>query len=83
MSTQRMSAEAPIPHHRYRHYKGNEYEVVGVALQTETRIPLVVYKPLYPCEFNLFARPLAMFMESVTVDGEKVSRFTHIGPMQN
>lgn len=65
---------------KYRHYKNKDYIVVGTALQTETRETLVLYKPLYECEIELFARPLAMFTESVTIDGVTQPRFKHIGP---
>jgi hypothetical protein len=64
---------------RYRHYKGNEYEVVGVARHSETGERLVVYRPLYG-DSGLWVRPLAMFAETVTVDGESVPRFAYLGP---
>ncbi len=64
---------------RYRHYKGNEYEVLGVARHSETDERLVVYRPLYG-DGGLWARPLAMFCESVTVDGQTVPRFRYLGP---
>ena len=63
---------------RYRHYKGGEYEVLGVARHSETEEELVVYRPLYG-ERGLWVRPRAMFEETVTVDGEAVSRFAWIG----
>jgi hypothetical protein len=59
---------------RYRHYKGNDYVVVGVARHSETDEELVVYRPLYG-EKGLWVRPLAMFMETVEVDGEIQPRF--------
>ena len=59
---------------KYRHYKGNDYEVIGVATHSETREPMVLYRPLYG-EGALWVRPLAMFTEDVTVDGKKVPRF--------
>ena len=62
---------------KYRHYKGNDYEVVGVATHSETREPMVVYRPLYG-EMGLWVRPLAMFMEDVTVDGKIVPRFAKL-----
>ena len=58
----------------YRHYKGNDYEVVGVATHSETEEALVVYRALYG-EFGLWVRPLAMFEETVEVDGVAVPRF--------
>ena len=66
-----------LPTGKYRHYKGNDYEVVGVATHSETHEPMVVYRPLYG-ERALWVRPLAMFMEEVTVDGKTVSRFAKI-----
>jgi hypothetical protein len=59
---------------KYRHYKGNDYEVIGVATHSETRERLVVYRPLYG-EGALWVRPLAMFTENVIVDGRTVPRF--------
>ncbi|WP_174843825.1 DUF1653 domain-containing protein [Cryobacterium cheniae] len=59
---------------RYRHYKGNLYEVLGVARHSETEEQLVVYTALYG-EHGLWVRPLAMFTECVTIQGEDVPRF--------
>ncbi len=58
----------------YRHYKGNLYEVLGVARHSETEEPLVVYRALYG-EGGLWVRPLVMFQETVVVDGRQVPRF--------
>jgi len=58
----------------YRHYKGNDYEVLGVATHSETEERVVVYRALYG-GFGLWVRPLAMFEESVEVDGVVVPRF--------
>jgi hypothetical protein len=63
---------------RYRHYKGNEYEVIGVAQHSEDGTNLVVYRPLYG-EKGLWVRPLDMFVETVEVDGETKARFKYIG----
>lgn len=60
---------------RYRHYKGNEYTVIGVARHSETDEELVVYRPEYG-ERQLWVRPKSMFSESVLVDGQSVARFT-------
>ncbi len=61
----------------YRHYKGQNYEVVGVAQHSETRELLVVYRPMY-AERGLWVRPLTMFTESVTIDGHTLPRFAFI-----
>lgn len=63
----------PLPG-RYRHYKGGAYEVVGVARHSETDERLVVYRCLYDND-SLWVRPLAMFMETVCVDGQEQPRF--------
>jgi hypothetical protein len=59
---------------RYRHYKGGEYEVLGVARHSETGQALVVYRPLYGAG-ELWVRPHAMFVEDVVVDGVRQPRF--------
>jgi len=62
---------------RYRHYKGGEYEVIGVAHHSETLEPMVVYKPLYN-NTGWWVRPYAMFVASVVVDGVAEPRFKYI-----
>jgi hypothetical protein len=62
---------------RYRHCKGNLYELVGVARHSETLEAMVVYRPLYG-EGALWVRPYAMFFENVTVDGVTQPRFARI-----
>lgn len=69
-----MSDATPISTRRYRHYKGNFYEVLGVARHTETQEELVVYRALYG-EGGLWVRPKAMFLEEVIVDGQSMRRF--------
>lgn len=64
---------------RYRHYKGNEYTVIGVARHSETHEELVVYRPEYG-EGGMWVRPLAMFLETVTVEGREMPRFQFLGP---
>jgi cyclomaltodextrinase len=59
---------------RYRHYKGHEYEVLGVARHSETEEDYVVYRALYG-DRGLWIRPTAMFQEAVTVDGRPCPRF--------
>ena len=62
----------------YRHYKGNEYRVIGLARHTETEETLVVYQALYGAK-GLWVRPAAMFIESVEIGGRSVPRFERIG----
>lgn len=62
---------------RYRHYKGGEYEVVGVARHSETHEPLVVYRPLYN-DSGWWVRPHAMFFGTVDIDGVVQPRFARI-----
>ena len=59
---------------RYRHYKGQEYEVVGIARHSETEEEFVVYRALYG-EHGLWIRPAAMFTEAVLVAGHPCPRF--------
>lgn len=63
---------------RYRHFKGREYEVLGLATHSETLEQMVVYRPLYG-ERGLWVRPAAMWNEIVERDGRRVRRFTFIG----
>ena len=62
---------------RYRHYKGGEYTVIGVAQHSETGEALVVYRPEYG-ERDLWVRPLSMFQESVETPDGVVPRFALI-----
>lgn len=61
----------------YRHYKGPEYQVLGMAKHSETEEELVVYRALYG-EFGLWVRPVAMFTETVTLEGKVVPRFEFV-----
>jgi hypothetical protein len=63
---------------RYRHYKGKDYQVLGIARHSETEEALVVYRCLYG-DGSLWVRPLAMFLEQVEVEGRAVQRFTYLG----
>ena len=67
-------AVAAIRPGRYRHFKGNEYEVLGIARHSETLEPLVVYRALYG-EGALWVRPAAMWNETVEREGKTVPRF--------
>ena len=65
---------------KYKHYKGKEYEVVGIARHSETLEELVVYKALYQnADENLWVRPLKMFLEEVEIEGKKMPRFEFLG----
>jgi hypothetical protein len=68
---------AEIQPGRYRHYKGNEYTVLGVARHSETLEELVVYRQEYG-ERGLWVRPAAMFAETVEIEGGAVLRFHHL-----
>ena len=63
---------------RYRHFKGKEYEVLGVARHSETEEEMVVYRALYG-EGGLWVRPAAMWSEMIERGGQIVRRFTYIG----
>ena len=63
---------------RYRHFKGNEYEVIGIARHSETQEEMVVYRALYG-DFGLWVRPARMWNETVERDGKTFRRFTYIG----
>ena len=62
---------------RYRHYKGKDYEVLGVARHSETEEEYVVYRQLYG-EGGLWIRPASMFAESVSLGGTNVPRFRRL-----
>lgn len=63
---------------KYRHFKGNEYEVIGIAKNSETLEETVVYRALYG-EKDLWVRPAYMWNETVERDGKTFKRFTYIG----
>lgn len=67
---------------RYRHYKGGEYELIGVARHSESLEPLVLYRPLYQAG-GLWVRPHAMFFETVVIDGVEQPRFTRIEDLKD
>jgi hypothetical protein len=70
----------------YQHYKGGEYELIGMARHTETREKLVVYKSLHECpdleaefgKYPFFVRPFEMFVAEVEVNGKRRPRFTWV-----
>lgn len=63
---------------KYRHFKGNEYEVTGIAKHSETLEEMVVYKALYG-EKGIWVRPASMWNEEITRDGKTFKRFQYIG----
>ena len=63
---------------KYRHFKGKEYEVIGVAKHSESLEEMVVYRALYG-EGGLWVRPAEMWNEEVEKDGKRYKRFTFIG----
>jgi hypothetical protein len=70
---------APIKPGRYRHHKGNDYEVIGVARHSETLEELVIYCQLHR-DRSLWARPRALFEGDVTIDGHRRPRFEFVAP---
>ena len=64
----------------YRHFKGNLYELLYIATDSETLEKKVVYRALYG-DGGIWVRPLSMFTESVTRDGKTQPRFAYLGPM--
>ena len=69
--------ENKIKQGTYEHYKGKRYKVIGVAKHSETLEDLVVYRALYG-DYDLWVRPLEMFLEEVEVNGVKTPRFKFI-----
>ena len=68
---------AEIKPGKYRHFKGNMYEVITIAIHSETREEMVVYRALYG-DGGVWVRPASMWNETVEHNGETVSRFTFI-----
>ncbi len=66
-----------IPPGRYRHFKGNEYEVIGIARHSETTEPMVVYRALYG-DGGIWVRPAYMWNETVERNGKTYNRFERI-----
>ena len=66
-----------LPQGKYRHYKGNEYELLHTALHSEDMSPVIVYRALYGSG-GIWVRPAYMWDEQVQVNGEQVSRFTYV-----
>lgn len=62
----------------YKHFKGNMYEVIDIALHSESQDEHVIYRALYGDQ-GLWVRPLGMFDETITRDGQTVKRFCYVG----
>ena len=77
-----MTQPIQIPQGIYRHYKGNLYQVLHTAQHSETEETLVVYRCLYG-EYGVWVRPIEIFSETVTVDGQQVPRFELIKALSN
>jgi len=67
-----------IPLGLYRHYKGNQYEVIGFAIHSESLEDMVIYRAMYG-ERGTWVRPLSMWDNLIEVDGKTVKRFEYIG----
>jgi len=77
-----LSKTVQIPIGIYKHYKGNEYEVVGFATHSETLEKMVIYKALYG-EKGTWVRPLSMWENHIEYEGNVVKRFEYIGQSEN
>ena len=77
LSTKNVADNNMLKLGKYKHYKGKEYKVIGVAKHSETLEDFVVYKQLYG-NGSLWVRPVKMFLEKVEVNGKKVPRFKFI-----
>ena len=71
-----------IPLGIYRHYKGNEYDVIGFSKHSETLEDMVIYKALYG-NGGIWVRPLSMWDNPIEIDGKTVKRFKYIGSSNN
>ena len=75
-----MNDDVKVKNGIYQHYKGNKYEVIGIAKHSETLEDLVVYRALYDNNVSqLWVRPLKMFTETIENDGKEIERFKYIG----
>ncbi|MDG1733308.1 MAG: DUF1653 domain-containing protein [Thalassotalea sp.] len=62
---------------KYQHFKGNYYQVLHIAKDSETELEMVVYQPLYG-ERGIWVRPLSMFSEVIERDGKTMQRFKKV-----
>ena len=77
MSEENLPPLITTPPGRYRHYKGNLYEVLGTVRHSENLEPMTLYQALYGAQ-GLWVRPAAMFEETVVIDGVAQARFVKI-----
>lgn len=64
---------------KYRHYKGKDHRLLLIGKHSETLEDMVVYESLYDNELSkIWVRPLAMFVEEIEIDGQKIERFKYI-----
>ena len=70
--------DGSVPLGYYQHYKGQHYQLLAIAIHSEEQQPYAVYRALYG-DFGLWVRPLAMFTETVSIQGEDVARFQFVG----
>lgn len=73
--------KSAIPTGIYRHFKGNEYQVLGTGRHSETGEVMVIYKALYG-KFETWVRPLAMFCEEIEREGKLVHRFRFVADLE-
>lgn len=66
---------------KYRHFKGGEYELLGIARHSETLEPMVVYRALYG-DGGMWVRPASMWNEIINKDGYHGPRFQYLGPIE-
>ena len=70
--------DGSVPLGYYQHYKGPCYQLLAIAMHSEDELPYAVYRALYG-DYGLWVRPLSMFKETVTIQGEEVPRFQFVG----
>jgi hypothetical protein len=70
--------DGTVPLGYYQHYKGQHYQLIAIATHSEELQPQAVYRALYG-DYGLWVRPLAMFTETVLIQGEEVPRFQFVG----
>ena len=73
-----MERKRPVPYELFRHFKGNMYQIVSIAIHSETREEMVVYQALYG-EGQIWVRPAGMFFGKVERDGKVMDRFMEVG----